>query len=230
MFELVYKHPLMDQVMFKSNIIYNSTQDKPLKLDIFYPLESTSQQSKTVILAHGSSSMENIKDMAVFQSWGKVMAASGFTTIVFNWRPDDFPMDMSALISFVRANHEELEIYKDNISIFGFSAGVENAIKESIKGNSDYIKSIVAYYGKIDPSSFELLEKNHCPAVFIAMGALDDNYSTDCNNEFVNNAKKLGASVEMIIHSKGEHGFDVFNDDEETKVIIDRTIDFIMKY
>ncbi len=230
MFELVYKHPNMNMVKIKSNIVYNLGQDKPQMMDLYYPIEANLPQPKTVIMAHGSSSMENIKDMDVFQSWGKVMAASGFTAIVFNWRPDDAPADMSALISYVRENHVELKIHKDNISLFAFSAGVENAFKEAINGNSDFIKSFIAYYGKIDPSSFEKLRKNQCPAVFIAMGALDDIFSTDCNDEFINNAKKLGSPIEFIIHSKGEHGFDVFNDDEETKLIIDKTIEFIMKY
>ena len=230
MFELVYKHPNMDMVTVKSNIIYNASQEKPFMMDLYYPIETICPQPKTVIMAHGSSTMEDIKDMDVFQSWGKVMASFGFTAIVFNWRPDDAPTDMSDLISYVRENHEELKIHKDNISIFAFSAGVENAFKEGLKGNSECIKSIVAYYGKIDQGSFEHFEKDQCPAVFIAMGALDDIFSTDCNDEFINNAKKLGSPVEFIIHSKGEHGFDVFNDDEETKVIIDRTIEFIKNY
>lgn len=230
MFELVYKHPNMNIVTIKSNIVYNPAEDKPLMMDIYYPIEANLTQPKTVIMAHGSSSMENIKDMDVFQSWGKVMAASGFTAIVFNWRPDDAPTDMSDLISYVRENYEELKIHKDNISLFAFSAGVENAFKEAINGNSEFIKSIIAYYGKIDSNSFEHLEKNNTPAVFIAMGALDDIFSTDCNDEFIKNAKKLGSRVEFIIHSKGEHGFDVFNDDEETKLIIDKTIEFIMNH
>lgn len=61
------------------------------------------------------------------------------------------------------------------------------------------------------------------------MGALDDVYLPDCNDNFIKEAKNLGCDVEFMLHSKGEHGFEVFNEGEETNRIIEHTIKFIGK-
>lgn len=63
----------------------------------------------------------------------------------------------------------------------------------------------------------------------IAMGFLDDVYPFDCNDDFINEVRNLGCEVEYILHSKGEHGFEAFNQCEETNRIIEDTIKFIEK-
>ncbi len=64
---------------------------------------------------------------------------------------------------------------------------------------------------------------------WIAMGSLDDVYSADCNDNFIEEVRNLGCEVEFVLHSKGEHGFEAFNEGEETNRIIDDTIKFINK-
>jgi acetyl esterase/lipase len=227
MIDLVYKLPDTAGININKNIIYKKEDNRALSMDIYYPPEGIKPSNGTVILLHGSAPLENIKDIAIFQSWGKLLASHGFPTIAFNWRPEEDPSDVRALVEYVRENSKELMIDADNLCLFAFSAGVEKGIAEAMKINTNFIKKIVAYYGQLDP---EILSKKTFqvnPDVMIAMGAKDDIFDKSCNDIFIGKAREKGWKVTSIEHSEGEHGFDAFNDDLETYSIIEKTLEFI---
>lgn len=227
--DLLYRCPNMDAVEKRQDVVYKTINEKLLKLDVYYSTNTNLSNVPTVIVVHGSSSIEDIKDIKLFQSWGKVLAASGFNTVVFNWRPETNPEDIKDLIYFILDNSDELKLNISNISIFAFSSGVEIGVKNVMEINTGFINKIITYYGKIESSIIELINTSHLPKFFIAMGALDDIYPSDCNNKFIKEARELGCEIEFILHSAGEHGFEVFNEGEETNRIIEQTIRFVKK-
>lgn len=227
--DLLYRCPNMDEVEKRQDVVYKVTNERLLKLDVYYSNNTNLSNVPTVIVVHGSSSIEDIKDIKLFQSWGKVLAASGFNTVVFNWRPEENPEDIKDLIYFILDNSDELKLNNSNISIFALSSGVEIGVKNVLEINTGFINKIVTYYGKIESSIVEMINTSYLPKFFIAMGALDDIYPSDCNDNFIKEARELGCEVEFILHSIGEHGFEVFNEGEETKRIIEQTIKFIEK-
>src|SRR5690606_27814355 len=87
--DLLYRCPNMDAIEKRQDIVYKEINEKLLKLDVYYSNNNNLTKIPTVIVVHGSSSIEDIKDIKLFQSWGKVLAASGFNTVVFNWRPEE---------------------------------------------------------------------------------------------------------------------------------------------
>lgn len=225
--DLLYKHPNMETVRTLKDIIYKESGGKSLKLDVYYSDGADLLSVPTVVLFHGSSSIESIKDLKLFQSWGKVLAASGFNTVVVNWRPEEHPEDIKDLIYYILDNSGKLQLNSSNLNIFAFSSGVEAGIRNVMEINTGFINKVIAYYGKLDSNMIKLIKGRHLPEFFIAMGALDDVYPYDCNDNFIKEARDLGCEVKFILHSKGEHGFEVFNEGEETDRIIEQTIEFI---
>ncbi len=227
--DLLYKCPNMDLVEKRKDVIYKVSDEKLLKLDVYYSNSTDVLNIPTVVVVHGSLSIENIKDIKLFQSWGKVLAASGFNTVVFNWRPEECPDDIKDLIYFLFENSNDLKLNISNLNIFAFSSGVEIGIKNIMEINTGFINKIITYYGKLDSSIIKMINKSCLPKFFIAMGSLDDVYSADCNDNFIKEVRNLGCEVEFILHSKGEHGFEAYNEGEETNRIIEETIKFIEK-
>ena len=225
--DLLYRHPNMDEVEKRQDVIYKVSDEKLMKLDVYYSNNTNLSNIPTVVVVHGSSTMENIKDIKLFQSWGKVLAASGFNAVVFNWRPEERPDDIKDLIRFLLGNSNELQLNISNINIFAFSSGVEIGIKNIMEINTGFINKIITYYGKLDLSIIKMIDKSCLPKFLIAMGSLDDVYPFDCNDDFIKEVRNLGCEVEFILHSKGEHGFEVYNEGEETNRIIEETIKFI---
>lgn len=225
--DLLYKHQNMDAVEKRQDIVYKVIDEKLLKLDVYYSNNTNLSNIPTVVVVHGSSTMEDIKDIKLFQSWGKVLAASGFNTVVFNWRPEERPDDIKDLIYYILDNSKELKLNISELNIFAFSSGVEIGIKNIMEINTGFINKIITYYGKLDSSIIKMINKSCLPKFLIAMGCLDDVYSIDCNDNFIKEARNLGCEVQLILHSKGEHGFEAFNECEETNRIIEETIKFI---
>lgn len=225
---LVYKHPDMEKVGTKRDIVYKTVIDKKLKLDVYYPLGVVdSSKAHTVVLVHGIGPIESFKDTDVYQSWGRVIAANGFNAVTFNWRPSVTQDDVSDLIKYIRENSKDLKINPDSMSIFAFSAGVKEGVKEAILINTGFVKNIIAYYGQLDTSVLKEDSNTNLPPMFIAMAALDTTVPPGINDSFIKQAEALGCKITYVTHSKAGHGFDVFNDDRETYDIIEKSIAFI---
>ncbi|WMJ76058.1 MULTISPECIES: hypothetical protein [unclassified Sedimentibacter] len=227
--DLLYTRPGMDEVKTRKDIVYKGSDGAVLKFDIYYSNNSKISDIPTVALIHGSSSIKSIKDVQLFQSWGKVLAASGFNAVVFNWRPEDNPQDIKDFVNFISNNYNDLMLNINNINFLAFSSGVEIGVKNVIEINTGFINKIVVYYGKIDESIIKIMDPERLPKFLIVMGYLDDIYSPNCNDYFIKEAKNLGCEVEFNMHPEGEHGFDAFNEGEKTSKIIEDTIRFISK-
>jgi dienelactone hydrolase len=226
---LTNKQSDTEKVNVKKDIVYKSINDTKLKLDVYYALGNKKiSKTPTVILIHGSSPDKNLKDHVAYKSWGERIAESGFNAVTFNWRPLTSSTDVSELIKYIRKNAKVLKINSEDIYVFAFSAGVYGGLKEAMQENTGFVKKVIAYYGQINKSILTIKTNVKLPSFFIAMGALDKNFPPNMNDTFISKAKESGCNITKMVHSKGGHGFDVFNaSDDETKNIIDKTLKFI---
>jgi hypothetical protein len=232
MTSIVYRIPEMDQIEIKSDLIYKHEQGKNYLFDICFPLNynNTTNYPTVILISGGSNSSLTLNDefRKGFLSWGRLLAASRLLTIHFLWnykRPEDI-VDM---IQFIRKNADKYNVDKNRISTFSFSRGVGRSFKTVINANSGYLKSMVAYYGKI-PVSIGKMDKVNIPPVFIAFAGKDKFFSPDCNDEFIASLKKRNIEVISVAYETGEHAFDMRNHDEKSIEIIKQTISFLMKH
>jgi acetyl esterase/lipase len=95
------------------------------------------------------------KRMAVFTSWGRLLAASGLTAAAFDHRflsPErlgDAAGDVAAAIAHVRENAEELGVDGDRLAIWVFSGGGP-FLSLALKGAPSYVRAAVAFYAALD--------------------------------------------------------------------------------
>ncbi|HEY8131139.1 MAG TPA: hypothetical protein VII12_04555 [Thermoanaerobaculia bacterium] len=68
------------------------------------------------------------------------------------------------------------------------------------------------------------------PPMFIARAGNDMEPINAALQQFVNAALKHNIEIELMNHPTGEHGFDILNDDERSRTIIHRTIEFIREH
>lgn len=227
---LVYKHPDMGKVDSKKDIVYKAANDKQLKMDIYYPLgKKDASEASTVLLIHGIAPIESMKDTEVYNSWGRLIAANGLTAVTFNWRPSSKQNDVYDMIKYLRENSKDLKINCDSIRIFAFSAGVKEGVMQAVTADTGFIDCIAAYYGQMDSKILSINPGIKLPPMFIAMAAHDSIINAGSNDSFIKEAKDSGLEITHVVHSEGVHGFDVFNDNKETRDIIDKTLEFLKK-
>src|SRR5262252_7674543 len=78
--------PGMDAVHARRNLVYKTADGQPLHMDVYSP-PGTVHSRPAVILIHGGPiPMLGARNMGVFQSYGELLAASGFSAIAFDHR------------------------------------------------------------------------------------------------------------------------------------------------
>lgn len=195
------------------------------------------------------------KDLGVYITWGQLVAASGVIAVNFNHRATerltkvkDAASDVSNLIGFVRYHADSLDIDENRLCIWAFSAGMPLGIWAALKDAPEYVRCVVAYYGVMDLrqardilpddvpdetlrdfSALYYLEKygSKIAPTFIAKAGLDSSRLNATIDLFMEEAARQAAPVEMMLHPEGHHGFDVLDDNDRSREIIRRTLEFV---
>ncbi len=138
--------------------IYKKTDSRDLKIDIYYP-NNSSDLNPTIYFCHGGGWISGFRDQPNNVSWCEFLASKGFvvTSIDYRYGYNNNMFDLSSDyfdgLEFIRVNHKKLKIDKNNLILMGLSAGGHLGLLFSTfltYNNYDKymegIKAIVAYY------------------------------------------------------------------------------------
>jgi len=254
---IVYTVPGMTRVKVAKNLIYKRASAEELKMDVYSPPDARGMRRPAVIFIHGGRIPRNLlttpKDWGAYVSLGQLVAASGFVGVTFNHRfyawesLRDSQSDVMDLITYIRNNAESLGVDQDRIILWALSAG-GIFLSQPLQQAQPYIRSIIGYYTELDlqnqrkaaPASVtnqtltEFSPIHHLgnrekrvPPMFIARAWLDDAGLNDGIDRFVQLALSRNLSVDVVNHATGHHAFDIEDDNERSREIIKRTIEFI---
>ncbi|HXG63605.1 MAG TPA: alpha/beta hydrolase [Blastocatellia bacterium] len=210
-----------------------------------------------VIFIHGGYLPPNLrtkpKDWGVYVSYGQLLAASGFIAVTFNhrfygWdRLGDAQSDVTDLIAYVRNNADSLNVDKDRLSLWAFSGGGP-FLSQAVRDAPPYVRCVVSYYAILDlqplrkeiPAAvadealrefspfYHLGRKGkEVPPVFIARAGLDRPELNNTIDRFVQEALAKNVTIDLSNHPSGRHAFDILDDNDRSREIIKRTVDFI---
>jgi acetyl esterase/lipase len=210
-----------------------------------------------VVFIHGGRVPPNLltkpKEWGVFVSYGQLAAVSGFVGITFNhrfysWESwADSQSDVEAAVTYVRDNADSLGVDKDRIILWAFSAG-GLFLSRALRDAPSYIRCLVSYYAILDLqplrkeipatitdetlSEFSPLhhlsrQSKAIAPIFIARAGLDDKVINSGADRFIQEAVSKNVTMDFSNHAAGQHGFDVLDNNERSREIIKRTIEFI---
>ena len=229
-----YRVPGMEQVAVRANL-------GPLEFDLYSPVAAT--PAPCVILIHGGPLPANLlttpKEWGWFQSYGRLLAASGLAAVMFNHRffaPDMLTEaigDVRELLKHVCEHCEELNVDRDRMCLWVFSGGGP-IISPFLRETPDGVRCVVAYYAALHAAVPEFspavqISENagRLPAFLIARAGLDDPRLNEAMDLFIQNALKKNVCMDVLNHATGQHGFDCRDDNARTRDILRRTVEFI---
>ncbi|HEV8660194.1 MAG TPA: alpha/beta hydrolase, partial [Thermoanaerobaculia bacterium] len=227
-----------DDVRVRKNVVYKREATTHLMADFYMPRETG--KAPIVIFIHGGVPPDipvKPKDWGIYQSWGRLVAASGFIGITFNHRlgfPEphlrEAASDLDAIIRYVRANAPQLHADGDRICLAAFSAGGP-LLSPALRDRPPYIRCIVSMYNFLDITrtlehpKFETpdvlkdfspvthLRPDIAPMLVVRAGKDQIPKLNESIATFVQRAVEVNAPITLMIHPTGPHGFDNQTDD-----------------
>jgi acetyl esterase/lipase len=254
---VVYRLPGMDRVRVISNLKYSEVDNPHLLMDIYLPPDLKPHERRPVVVfIHGGAGPENkAKDWGIFQSWGRLVAASGMIAVAFTHRFSPPPQsllaeaatDLGSAMDYIRANSGSFHADGDRIGVCAWSSG--GALLNPLLSNRPaFVRCLVALYAMLDVqqyappgdgavlqflkgySAIESLPEDASaliPILIARAGRDEVPMLNEALARFTSRALAANAPITVINHPSGMHGFDNQNDDARSREIIRCVIEFM---
>jgi acetyl esterase/lipase len=249
---VVYVRPGMDRVRVESGR-YRARDGVELPFDVYSPPDGKNAARRgAVVLVHGGPVPPEARphEWGVFQSYGRLVAASGMVAVAFTHRlheASDYPgaaADVRALVDHVRGKADALGVDPDRLAVWVFSGGGPLAAFV-FRERPAYVRCAVLYYAILD---FENAPKAYAsvppelspvdavkgavaplPPVLVARAGQDETWILGSIDRFVAAANARGASLDLLTLPEGHHGFDIADDTPRSREVIQATLDFLSR-
>jgi acetyl esterase/lipase len=238
---VVHSVPGMADVRVREGLVYKTAQGTPLHFDLYAPAGDARATAAVVLIHGGPGPGLGARRWGIYTSYGRILAASGMIGIAFDHRflgPDklrDSVEDLEDLLRHVRDEAGTLGIDAGSLALWAFSGGGP-LLAAPLRERPSWLKLAVAYYAAMEPlagsydESFSAIaalgrDASNAPPIVLARAGRDMfpqiNSSID---RFVAAANTAGATVDLLTHPAGRHGFDILDPGERSSQIIQHTL------
>lgn len=131
---------ISDEIIVKENVVYKSVDDITLKLDVYYPKDSSVHIFPAVLLIHGGGWLTGTKENQRIMA--QHLALNGYVAVTTNYRlglEAPYPaavIDLKDAIKWMRTHSKKYLINSDKIAVLGASAGGQLATLLGVTPNS----------------------------------------------------------------------------------------------
>ena len=201
------------------DVQYGTSGADPLRLDIYRP--AGPGVHPTLIfsnLAYGPQ-----RSGAFYVNWAQIAASKGITAIVPDLRAESYVDDMVKLLDYLTSDDSVAHgIDRDAIAVYAGSGNVSRTLPFVQNARSKTIKAAVMYYGAAEVKEY----RADLPILFVRAG-LDRPALNQAITRIVSEAVTQNAPWTLLNHPGGRHAFEIRNEDEATRRIIDDTLAFV---
>lgn len=202
--------------------------------------------------------LHNAKDWGQYKDWGKLIAASGMIGITFTRRSSEgftcleqASADIVDLFTYVVEHSKELGVNTDRLGLWVCSAGGPACLPKVLRNSRIQVRSVVALYTLMNLEHIKELHEfldstaraafspltvledkpsDELPPMMIVRAGLDRPVFNNSIDDFVNKALKENINVVVINYPNGNHGFDVRDDNNTSRMIIERVLEFCREH
>jgi BD-FAE len=257
---IVFEVPGMKAAEVRRDITYKTADGADLKMDIYVPPAlAAGVRIPVVFFIHGGYIPRTVtflpKEWGVYQSYGRLAAASGFVGVTFNhrywgWTREDMERsfgDVMDAIRFVRSRADDYHVDADRAALWAFSGGGPH-LSIPLRDKLGFVRCLVSFYAILDlapavksqsldpekegsagfsPLTYLGQEGVMLPPIFIGRAGLDAPSLNETIDRFIARALALNETIEVMNHPGGRHGFDILDDNARSREIIARALEFI---
>lgn len=214
--------PAASEITVTKDIEYGSSGATSLRMDIHRPPEASRVHGPVLIFFNRATGPD--RSGAFYAAWAQTAASNGVIGILPDLRDGSETQDFGVLIRYLTDHAGELAIDRDAIAVYAGSGNVFNAFPAVEDPAQVAVKAAVMYYGTAPVTEF----RRDLPVLYVRAG-LDRPSVNKEIGELASLAVAQNAPVTLLNHPTGHHGFEAADDDEATREVIDRTLDFVKR-
>jgi acetyl esterase/lipase len=240
----VLRLPDMGKAQVQRDVVYKTAEGQPLRLDVYAPPDAKKDAKlPAVVFVSGAS---ETRSWQVYQDYGQLTAAHRMVAVMYDKRygPDQYDegtADTRDLLAYLRGHATALRIDPDRICLWAFSAGGPLLVV-GMGGDTPYLRCLAAFYPVLDvarmpgakappaTTPLSLVQKSPEKLVrplFLARAGLDAPELNAAVDAFVAEALKHNLPLTLANHPRGNHAFDILDDNETSRDVIRAAFTFL---
>jgi len=216
--------PGMDRVAVKE-VTYKTAGGQALTMSV-YSSPSPAGAQPAVVFVNGVGDRPGgpkLRTWGQYTSWPRLMAASGVVAITFDARVDDAnAADIRDAFAYVRDSAATLGIDPARIGAWACSANVRAALPLLMQPEALGAKAAVLYYGSAEVP----IVRTDLPILLVRAGK-DRPQQNEGIDRLAAQAFSSNAPWTVVNLPGAHHAFDVFDDTEESRTAVRRTVAYL---
>ena len=208
-------------VRVRTDVPFDTAGGTVLAMDV-YQLPRTRSTRARPALIFFNRAVGGDRRGPLYAGWAGAAASHDLVGIVPDLREGSEPRDFEALLRYLTSHGPALGIDTAAIAVYAASGNVFTALPMLEQPSLTAVRAAVIYYGTGPVAAF----RQDLPVLWVRAG-LD---RPDVNQEIATlatHAITQNAPVTLLNHSTGYHAFELFNDDDATRAVIEQTLSFV---
>jgi dienelactone hydrolase len=222
---LVLQTPAMAQVRVESRVAYKTVGDTTLFCNLYFPPDPAGGPRPAVVFVNGVGLMD-LPDWRIYRDWSRLVATEGLIGVTFQSRGWASAADGADLLRFLEKNAAKYGLDASRIALWASSANTTAGMRLALPAENRQVRALVIYYGMTNYPADLRPTRQDLPILMVRAG-LDRSGLNSGMELFLKNALEADVPIEFINYLRGRHGFDGFDDNDDSRRIIRRTVDFL---
>jgi tetratricopeptide (TPR) repeat protein len=195
--------------------------EESLHFDLYRPTNHASGEALPVVLFIEGPGGADYRQRPQYAGWGKLVTTIGMAGVVYGAKAGG--VAESDLLDYLRQNAARLHVDAGSIVVWACSANAIRGLPFAMDPNNSAIKAGVFYYPVID----ELKDLRMDLPIQVVRAGLDSPGLNRDIDKFVGQTSAANVPLAFVNVPGAHHGFDVRDDNETSRAIILRTLDFM---
>lgn len=209
-------------VTISRDVRYGASGETPLTMDVYRAAGAADSRRPALVFFNTASGPQ--RNNAFYAGWAQVAAWKGLVAIVPDLRSGTQTQDYQVLVSHLMDRAAEYGIDRDALAVYAGSGNVSTALPIVEDPKQTTVKAAVMYYGAAAVKQFRL----DLPVLYVRAG-LDRPDVNRAVTELASLAVSQNAPLTLVNHPTGHHAFEMVDDDDATREIIDQTIEWLKR-
>jgi dienelactone hydrolase len=218
----VYPVPPAAAFTVRIGVAYRNSPAGALRMDLFRPAQASSRERPALLVVFNGFGGAFMRDSPQSRGWAKAATAHGLAAITMETTPGHVAEDFDSLVAYLGANAEDLQVDPGRIAVIAWSGNVAAAIATVERPEQKTIRTAVFYYGagEVPPVRLDV------PVLFVRAG-LDQPETNRSIDQTIAAGFAANAPWTVLNDPAGHHGFDVVDDNDLSRAIVEETFQFL---